>query len=135
MAWVPAWRAERVLGKGLSPICSSMTSLPCAFNRLATARTSKAVSAVRPRAKELRLTEEVEFIRANTEGRGRWVYCSRGGGGKKEERHSSPQRHRGHREDTRQEKRGTTEYTEDTEERPKRKKNKKTARRRRQPPR
>ena len=38
------------LGNGLSPICSSMTSLPAALRRRATARTSKAVSPVRPRA-------------------------------------------------------------------------------------
>ena len=49
----PAARALLVLGKGLSPICSSMTSLPAALRRRATARTSKAVSADRPRAKLL----------------------------------------------------------------------------------
>src|SRR5262245_46599374 len=42
-----------VLGKGLSPICSSMTSLPPALSRLATARTSNAVSATRPSANRL----------------------------------------------------------------------------------
>src|SRR5207245_636761 len=46
--------AAWVLGKGLSPICSSMTSLPCALRRLATASTSKAVSELRPWAKQLR---------------------------------------------------------------------------------
>src|SRR5262245_10882608 len=53
MALTPAARAWAVLGKGLSPICNSMTSLPWALSLLATARTSKAVSAVRPRAKVL----------------------------------------------------------------------------------
>ena len=41
----PRWR-DAVLGNGLSPICSSMTSLPAALSRRATARTSNAVSAV-----------------------------------------------------------------------------------------
>src|SRR5262245_47549466 len=54
MASIPARAAWCVLGKGLSPICSSITSLPCAFRRLATARTSKAVSAWRFRAKVLK---------------------------------------------------------------------------------
>src|SRR4051812_23471244 len=55
MALIPAARALRVLGNGLSPICNSTTSLPAALRRLATARTSKAVSALRPRAKLLRV--------------------------------------------------------------------------------
>src|SRR5438128_11590910 len=54
MARWPASMALRVLGKGLSPICNSTTSLPWALIRFATARTSKAVSAERPRAKVLR---------------------------------------------------------------------------------
>src|SRR6266699_3472657 len=54
MARRPASAAWRVLGKGLSPICSSTTSLPAALSRFATARTSKAVSAERDRAKALR---------------------------------------------------------------------------------
>src|SRR5262245_61963690 len=53
MARSPASRARGVLGNGLSPICSSMTSLPCPFSLRATASTSKAVSAERPRAKRL----------------------------------------------------------------------------------
>src|SRR5438874_10924500 len=53
MARMPAACACVVLSKGLSPICSSTTSLPWAFSRLATARTSKAVSAVRLPAKRL----------------------------------------------------------------------------------
>src|SRR5690349_17295985 len=48
MARTPAVRALAVDGKGLSPICSSMTSLPWALRRLATASTSNAVSAVGP---------------------------------------------------------------------------------------
>src|SRR5271156_2516709 len=59
MAWPPATSAWRVLGNGLSPICSSMTSLPRPFKRLATASTSKAVSALRPRAKSLSVRGEV----------------------------------------------------------------------------
>src|SRR5262249_36232902 len=54
MACRPASRALRVLAKGLSPICNSTTSLPRALRRLATARTSKAVSAERLWAKALR---------------------------------------------------------------------------------
>src|SRR5207248_9178046 len=53
MARWPAARAEAVLGKGLSPIWSSITSLPAALRRLATASTSKAVSGCRPRANAL----------------------------------------------------------------------------------
>src|SRR6516165_4897080 len=53
MAFRPAAAAWRVVGNGLSPICSSMTSLPAAFRRLATAKTSNAVSPVSPRAKLL----------------------------------------------------------------------------------
>src|SRR5438105_189558 len=53
---MPPLRAWRVLSKGLSPIWSSITSLPSALSRLATARTSKAVSVDRPRAKELNVT-------------------------------------------------------------------------------
>src|SRR5262245_35060797 len=50
----PASLALRVLGKGLSPICNSTTSLLRALSLRATARTSKAVSAERPWAKALR---------------------------------------------------------------------------------
>src|SRR5712692_11026299 len=53
MARMPAARALFVLGKGLSPIWSSITSLPRALSWRATARTSKAVSALRPREKRL----------------------------------------------------------------------------------
>src|SRR5262245_21949257 len=53
---MPACRACRVLAKGLSPIWSSTTSFPWALSFLATARTSKAVSAVRLRAKALRVS-------------------------------------------------------------------------------
>jgi hypothetical protein len=56
MALLPACTAYRVLVNGLSPICSSTTSLPCALSRRATASTSKAVSAFRPAAKLLRVT-------------------------------------------------------------------------------
>src|SRR5437870_1103137 len=63
MAFLPASMALAVLGKGLSPICSSTTSLPAALSRLATARTSKAVSADRPRAKVL---SEAWLIRSGT---------------------------------------------------------------------
>src|SRR5436305_14231094 len=49
--------ACRVLEKGLSPICSSITSLPWALSRLATASTSKAVSPVRPEAKALKVSD------------------------------------------------------------------------------
>src|SRR5439155_1794896 len=62
MALMPAARACLVLGKGLSPIWSSMTSFPWALRRLATARTSKAVSAVRPRAKELSVAEDGAIV-------------------------------------------------------------------------
>src|SRR5262245_33911346 len=51
MARAPAAAAWRVVAKGLSPICSSMTSLPAAFSRRAAARTSKAASLTRPVAK------------------------------------------------------------------------------------
>src|SRR5437868_13802975 len=51
---MPASMAWRGVGKGLSPICSSMTSLRWDLRRLATASTSKAVSAVRLRAKLLK---------------------------------------------------------------------------------
>src|SRR6516164_4152961 len=45
MASTPAFNACWVLANGLSPICNSITSLPWPLRRLATARTSKAVSA------------------------------------------------------------------------------------------
>src|SRR3954452_9620961 len=54
MARMPAALACGVLGNGLSPISSSTTSLPCAFNARAAARTVKAVSAVRLFARALR---------------------------------------------------------------------------------
>src|ERR1041384_7747246 len=60
MAAMPASSAWAALLYGLSPICSSMTSLPWALSRLATARTSKAVSVERPRANWLK--ETVEFV-------------------------------------------------------------------------
>src|SRR5947208_2367147 len=56
MACCAAATAWAVLGKGLSPICNSMTSLPWPLSRLATARTSKAVSARRPAANWLNAT-------------------------------------------------------------------------------
>src|SRR5947199_2660676 len=56
MAAMPACRAWAGVGKGLSPICNSTTSLPWARRRLATARTSNAVSAFSPRANRLRVT-------------------------------------------------------------------------------
>jgi hypothetical protein len=59
MALAPAASALAVLLKGLSPICSSMTSLPAALSFLATARTSNAVSVDKPRANALRATEVV----------------------------------------------------------------------------
>jgi len=52
MAAFPAAAAAAVVGNGLSPIWSSITSLPAALSRFATARTSKAVSAVSPRAND-----------------------------------------------------------------------------------
>src|SRR5687768_14398151 len=55
MALMPPSRARRVLGKGLSPICNSITSLPCALSLRATARTSNAVSEVSPWANALRV--------------------------------------------------------------------------------
>src|SRR5437763_16534833 len=51
MAALPAAIADLALRYGLSPICSSMTSLPPALSFRATASTSNAVSAVRPDAK------------------------------------------------------------------------------------
>ena len=42
------------VGKGLSPIWSSLTSFPPALSRRATARTTKAFSDVRERAKVVR---------------------------------------------------------------------------------
>jgi hypothetical protein len=53
IALIPAPLAFGVLGNGLSPISSSMTSFPFALNALAIAKTVKADSAVRLRAKEL----------------------------------------------------------------------------------
>jgi hypothetical protein len=50
MACIPACRAAGVDGNGLSPISSSMTRFPCAFSRLATARTPNAPSSVTERA-------------------------------------------------------------------------------------
>src|SRR5262245_46508062 len=47
MAFRPAATACFVLGKGLSPIWSSTTSLPAAVRRRATARRGEAVGAVR----------------------------------------------------------------------------------------
>src|SRR5262245_50709747 len=64
MASTPAATAAAGLGNGLSPICSSMTSLPWALSRLATARTSNAVSARRPEAKRLNVTGRGVLIRS-----------------------------------------------------------------------
>src|SRR5438067_1279922 len=55
MARTPAARACSGVGKGLSPIWSSMTSLPKVLSWRALASTSKAVSAVRERANWLRV--------------------------------------------------------------------------------
>src|SRR5262245_25570921 len=57
---MPAALACFGVGKGLSPMLSKTTSLPLACKRWATASTSKAVSAVKPLAKALRVTGEVE---------------------------------------------------------------------------
>src|SRR5436305_2072484 len=54
MARRPAARAFGGVGKGLSPISSSTTSLPRAFSARAIASTVKAVSALRSRARALR---------------------------------------------------------------------------------
>src|SRR3954454_22596979 len=74
MACSPAAVAWVGLGNGLSPICNLITSLPAALSRRATARTSKAVSATRPRAKELRVTGPGALIRGGSWGGGvvRW---------------------------------------------------------------
>src|SRR5437867_4429777 len=61
MAWMPAARALAGVGNGLSPIWSSMTSLPRALSRRATASTSKAVSACREWAKVLRVGVMVDI--------------------------------------------------------------------------
>src|SRR5947209_3534276 len=52
---MPAALAWAGVGNGLSPICSSITSLPAAASRRATARTSNAVSALRLPANELKV--------------------------------------------------------------------------------
>src|SRR5262245_28620092 len=61
---MPAARAAAGVEKGLSPICSSMTSLPWPFKRLATARTSNAVSARSEEAKRLNVTGREVLIRS-----------------------------------------------------------------------
>jgi hypothetical protein len=69
MACLPAANAERVEGKGLSPICNSMTSLPRAFNCLATANTSKAVSDLSVSVKRLkRMGAAVAFMAVGSRG-------------------------------------------------------------------
>src|SRR3970282_1481912 len=56
MALMPPARAAAVLSNGLSPISSSMTSLPPALSALATPSTVKAVSTVKERANSLSCT-------------------------------------------------------------------------------
>src|SRR5688572_23878800 len=61
MASMPPARAAAVLSNGLSPISSSMTSLPDAFSERAIASTVKAVSTDSERAKLLRRADTVHL--------------------------------------------------------------------------